>query len=59
MKGFLCDVSDVDTLDVARRDHMEFFIESIINRHTILTRPSAHFLVYPDLGNLTQAFVTL
>ena len=52
MKEFLYDPSVVDPLDVARRDHMEYFVESILDRRHIQSRTSAEFLVkwlnYPD-----------
>ena len=52
MKEFLYDTSVVDPLDVARRDHMEFFVESILDHRTIQTRSSAQLLLksldYPD-----------
>ena len=40
---------------VARRDHMEFFVVSIVDHRQIQTRTSAEFLVkwlnYPDSAN--------
>ena len=35
----------VDPLDVARRDHMEFFVESILSHRNKEKRTSAEFLV--------------
>ena len=55
LKEFLYDASVVDPLDVARRDHMEFFVESIVDHRQIQTRTSAEFLFkwlnYPDSAN--------
>ena len=45
LKEFLFDASVVDPLDVARRDHMEFFVESILDHRNVQTRSSAEFLV--------------
>ena len=60
MKAFLYDASVVDPLDVARRDHMEFFVESILDHRNVQTRSSAEFLVkwqnYPDSANSWEPY---
>ena len=60
MKVFLYDASVVDPLDVARRDHMEFFVESILDHRNVQTRTSAEFLVkwqnYPDSANSWEPY---
>ena len=55
MKKFLYDPDHVDPVDVARRDYMEFFVESIVSHRGNLTRSAIEFLVkwrdYPDSQN--------
>ena len=66
MKPFLFDPTITNPLDVARRDHMEYFVEDILEHRGKHQRTQIEFLVkwlnYPSdktLGNLTQVFVTL
>ena len=63
MKEFLFDASVVDPLDVARGDHMEFFVESIVDHRHVQTRTSAEFLVkwlnYPDSANSWEPYSSL
>ena len=53
----------VYSLDVARRDHMEFFVESILDHRTVQTHSSAQFLVkwldYPDSANSWEPYSNL
>jgi hypothetical protein len=56
MKPFLFDSAITDPLDVARRDHMEFFVEQILDhRGNIKRRTTLEFYVkwlnYPDNEN--------
>jgi hypothetical protein len=56
MKQFLFDSAITDPLDVARRDHMEFFVEQILDhRGNIKRRTTLEFYVkwlnYPDNEN--------
>ena len=57
MKPFLYDSTVTDPLDVARRDHMEFFVESVIDMKGDLknSKKSLEFLVkwlnYDDKDN--------
>ena len=47
VKPFVFDPAIVDTLGVARRDHMEFFVESIIDhRGNSDRRTETEFLLY-------------
>ena len=63
LKEFLYDPSVVDPLDVARRDHMEFFVESILDHRNCQTRTSAEFLVkwlnYPNSANSWEPYSSL
>ena len=60
---FLYDASVVDPLGVARRDHLEFFIESILDHRNVQTRSSSQFLVkwlnYPDSANSLEPYSSL
>jgi hypothetical protein len=59
MKQFLDDPNHVDPVDVARQDHMEFFVESIASHRGNLNRSAIEFLVkwrdYQELGTLFQS----
>jgi hypothetical protein len=63
MKEFLYDASVVDPLDVARRDHMEYFVEAILDHRNTQTRTTAEFLVkwltYPDSANTWEPYSNL
>ena len=63
MKKFLYDPDHVDPVDVARRDHMEFFVESIVSHRGNLTRSAIEFLVkwrhYPDSENSWEPYSNL
>ena len=63
MKEFLYDASVVDPLDVARRDHMEYFVEAILDHEKVQTRTSARFLVrwldYPESENSWEPYSAL
>ena len=63
MTEFLHDPSVVDPLVVARRDHMEFFVESILDHRNCQTRTSAEFLVrwlnYPDSQDSWEPYSSL
>ena len=56
MKQFVFDSAITDPLDVARRDHMEFFVEQILDhRDNVKGRTTLEFYVkwlnYPDNEN--------
>ena len=55
MKKFFYDPDHVDPVDIARRNHMEFIVESIVSHRGNLTRSAIEFLVkwrdYPDSQN--------
>ena len=63
MKEFRYDPSVVDPVDVARRDHMEFFVESIIDHRDVKLRTTAQFLVkwkdYPPSSNSWEPYSSL
>ena len=63
MKEFRYDLSEVDPVDVARRDHMEFFVESIIDHRDVKLRSTAQFLVklkdYPPSSNSWEPYSSL
>ena len=60
MKEFRYDPSVVDLVDVARRDHMEFFVESFTDHRDIKLRTTAQFLVkwkdYPPSSNSWEPY---
>ena len=60
MKEFRYDPSEVDPVDVARRDHMEFFVESIIDHRDVKLRTTAQFPVkwndYPPSSNSSEPY---
>ena len=44
MKPFVFDPALIDHLDVARRDHMEFFVETVLgHKGDKISRPSSEF----------------
>jgi Chromo (CHRromatin Organisation MOdifier) domain len=63
MKQFLYDPNHVDPVDVARRDHMEFFVESISSHRGNLNRSASEFLVkwrdYPESENSWEPYSNL
>jgi transposase InsO family protein len=63
MKQFLYDPNYVDPVDVARRDHMEFFVESIVSHRGNLNRSAIEFLVkwrdYPESENSWEPYSSL
>jgi Chromo (CHRromatin Organisation MOdifier) domain len=63
MKLFLYDSDHVDSVDVARRDHMEFFVESIVSHRGNPTRSAIEFLVkwrdYPESENSWEPYSNL
>ena len=63
MKQFLYDPLLVDPVDVARRDRMEFFVESIEDHHGGLTRSTIEFFVkwkdYPESENTWEPYTHL
>jgi Chromo (CHRromatin Organisation MOdifier) domain len=63
MKPFRYDPSVVNPLDVARRDHMEFFVESILDHRGTQSRSTAEFLVkwqdYPNSANSWEPYSSL
>jgi hypothetical protein len=63
MKAFVFDPAKTDPLDVARRDHMEFFVESILDHRGIENRTSIEFLVkwlnHPDSSNSWEPYSNL
>ena len=63
MKQFLFDPLLVDPVDVARRDRMEFFVESISDHQGGLTRSTIEFFVkwkdYPESENTWEPYTNL
>ena len=63
MKQFLYDPNLIDPVDVARRDHMEFFVESIVSHRGNLNRSTIEFLVkwrdYPESENSWEPYSNL
>ena len=63
MKQFLYDPNLIDPVDVARRDHMEFFVESIVSHRGNLNRSAIEFLVkwrdYPESENSWEPYSNL
>ena len=63
MKQFLYDPLPVDPVDVARRDRMEFFVESIADHQGGLTRSTIEFFVkwkdYPESENTWEPYTNL
>ena len=63
MKPFLYDPAITDPLDVARRDHMEYFVEEILAHRGPHTRSHIEFLVkwlsYPDCENSWEPYSNL
>ena len=63
MKLFLYDPLLVDPVDVARRDRMEFFVESITDHQGCFTRSTIEFFVkwmdYPESENTWEPYTNL
>ena len=63
MKKFLYDPDHVDPVDVDRRDHMEFFVESIVSHRGNPNRSTIEFLVkwrdYPESENSWEPYSNL
>ena len=63
MKQFLYDPLLVDPVDVARRDRMEFFFESISDHQGGLPRSTIEFFVkwkdYPESENTWEPYTNL
>ena len=63
MKQFLFDPLLVGPVDVARRDHMEFFVESIADHQGSLTLSTIEFFVkwkdYPESENTWEPYTNL
>jgi Chromo (CHRromatin Organisation MOdifier) domain len=63
MKQFLYDSYHVDPVDVARRDHIKFFVESIVSHRGNRTRSAIEFLVkwrdYPESENSWEQYSNL
>ena len=63
IKPFRYDSSVVNPLDVARRDHMEFFAESILDHRGTQSRSTSEFLVkwqdYPNSANSWEPYSSL
>jgi Chromo (CHRromatin Organisation MOdifier) domain len=63
MKPFLYDPAITNPVDVARRDHMEFFVEKILYHRGLPKRSHIEFLVkwqdYPDSENSWEPYANL
>ena len=63
MKQFLYDPLLVDPVDLARRDRMHFFVESIADHQGGLTRSTIEFFVkwkdYPESENTWEPYTNL
>jgi Chromo (CHRromatin Organisation MOdifier) domain len=63
MKPFLYDPAITNPLDVARRDHMEFFVDKILRHRVQPIRSQIEFLVkwldYPDSENTWESYANL
>ena len=60
LKEFLYDPSVTNPLDVARRDHFEFFVESILDHRHTQSRTTSEFFVHwletPDSANTWEPY---
>jgi hypothetical protein len=63
MKPFLYDPAITNPVDVARRDHMEFFVDNILSHRGLPKRSHIEFLVkwqdYPDSENSWEPYANL
>ena len=59
MKPFLFDASITNPLDVARRDHMEYFVEDILDHHGKHQRTHVEWLNYPSDKNTWEPYSSL
>ena len=64
MKPFVFDPAIIDPLDVARRDHMEFFIDKILDHRGNLSRKTeieflVHWLHYDDSHDSWEPYANL
>jgi hypothetical protein len=64
MKPFVFDSAIVDPVDVARRDHMEFFVDSILDHRGNLNRKTeieflVHWLNYDEIHDSWEPYANL